>query len=75
MQDARDAGPWAGLLSALSTVGAVAGTLGTSFFLIEHWSVRGSLLEGGLATAAVRVALPLAERRGERAPPGASSAP
>lgn len=73
VRDPRDAGLWAGLLSALSTVGSVVGTLGTSFFLIEHWSVRGSLLAGGLATAAVGLALLFAERRGERASPGAAS--
>jgi hypothetical protein len=67
VRDPRDAGLWAGLLSALSTVGSVVGTLGTSFFLIEHWSVRGSLLVGGLTTAALGLALPWFERPGERA--------
>lgn len=72
VRDPRDAGLWAGLLSALSTVGSVAGTLGTSFFLIEHWSVRGSLLAGGLVTATMGLAVALLERLGERVrPPGA----
>jgi hypothetical protein len=62
--DAREAGLWAGLLSALSTAGSVAGTLGTSFYLIETWSVRGSLLAGGVLTMAVGAALTLAERLG-----------
>jgi hypothetical protein len=66
VRDPRDAGLWAGLLSALGTVGSVVGTLGTSFFLIEHWSVRGSLLVGGLMTAAVGLALPVVEGIEER---------
>jgi len=64
VEDPRDAGLWAGLLSALSTAGSVVGTLGTSFFLIERWSVRGSLLVGGLVTAAVGLALAVVERSG-----------
>ncbi len=72
VRDPREAGLWAGLLSALSTVGSVAGTLGTSFFLIERWSVRGSLLVGGILTLAAGMGVlwvpPGANPRGDVAP-------
>jgi len=57
VRDPRDAGFWAGVLSAVNTAGSVAGTLGTSFYLIEAWSVRGSLLAGGIIAAASGTAL------------------
>jgi len=55
-------GRTAGLVFALSTVGSIAGTLGTAFYLLQAWGTRGVIMRlgvlliitAGLAAAAWR---------------------
>ena len=41
-------GQTAGLVFALSTVGSIAGTLGTAFYLLQAWGTRGVIMRLGV---------------------------
>ncbi|MDT8424271.1 MAG: fused MFS/spermidine synthase [Desulfuromonadales bacterium] len=69
LHDLRRAGQSVGALYAISTVGSIAGTLGTSFYLILWLGTRSALQSiGVLLLVAGAAALFLTERRPAAAP-------
>jgi spermidine synthase len=60
----QQAGRTAGIVYAVSTIGSIAGTLGTAFYLLQAWGTRGVLagLGGMLIATAVLAAASCAAR-------------